>query len=43
VGIRPIGILRLPHEQSMNLERQGDLGDVARSSQGTSGSLLDSV
>jgi hypothetical protein len=38
-----IGILRLPHEKSMNLERQGDLGDVPWSRQGTSGSLFDSV
>ncbi len=41
--LRPIRILRLPHEKSMNLERQGDLGDVPRSRQGTAGSLFDSV
>jgi hypothetical protein len=43
VTLRPIGVLGLPHEKSMNLEGQGHLGDVPRSSQGTASSLFDSV
>jgi hypothetical protein len=43
VAMTDIGILRLPHEKSMNLERQGDLGDVPRPGQGTAGSLFDAV